>query len=104
VRRGLPKEKGRDLLTLRHRHANAFTGTLSDTPGLGVLSAMSCDYDFAFRDGQQPKPQIWFLFGYIRFFRPLTIESNGGDQCKNCWRVRITGLLKEWRIGFMPLL
>jgi len=35
------KHNGRDLLTPHNRHANAYTGTLSDTPGLGVPRTVS---------------------------------------------------------------
>ena len=79
------KENGRVLLTPHNRHANAYTGTLSGTPGLGVPRTVSCDTNFAFCCGQQPKPQIVIVGNfYICFVRAITIESKGVGQCKNC--------------------
>jgi hypothetical protein len=80
----LSKQKRRALLTLPHRHGNASTGTLSDTPDVGVPSTLSCGRNFPFRERQQPKPQICCLgFLYIRFLGTLTIETNSVRQRKS---------------------
>lgn len=52
----LAKTKGRDLLTLLHRHGRALTGPLSDTPALGVSYSAAHEVEVRpFREGPQPK-------------------------------------------------
>ena len=57
-----PKLQGRDLLTPQSRHWYALTGTFSGTPDVGVPRTVSCEQNYQFWIGQQPKPQICGCF------------------------------------------
>ena len=70
-RRRAAVKKRRALITLRNRHGNASTGTLSDTPAWARLLAESCGRNFPFRCGQQPKLRKFCLVQFSLVFNSV---------------------------------
>ncbi|MCX6917147.1 MAG: hypothetical protein NT167_29605, partial [Verrucomicrobia bacterium] len=80
----LPQRKRRVLLTLQSRHWYALTGMFSGTPDVGVPRTVSCEQNYQFWIGQQPKPQSCFCFSLHRFLsqRPHSITNREFSQAQ----------------------